>query len=72
MTTTSRDLLYDPYDPATILSPHALFRRMRDEAPLYYSEQYNFYAISRFAEPVIALPRVRSGVMPDLGGLFGS
>ncbi len=28
-------------------------------------------AISRFAEPVIALPRVRSGAMPDLGGLFG-
>ena len=28
-------------------------------------------ALSRFAEPVIALPRVKSGVTPDLGGLFG-
>jgi cytochrome P450 len=47
-TTTSSDLLYDPYDPETILNPHALFRRMRDEAPLYYSEPHDFYAISRF------------------------
>lgn len=28
-------------------------------------------AISRFAEPVIALPRVKSGAAPDLGSLFG-
>lgn len=47
-TATSSDLLYDPYDPETILKPHALFRRMREEAPLYYSEPYDFYAISRF------------------------
>lgn len=45
---TSNDLLYDPYDPATIRNPHSLFRRMRTEAPLYYSESYDFYAISRF------------------------
>jgi cytochrome P450 len=47
-TATSSDLLYDPYDTETILNPHPLFRRMRDEAPLYYSELYDFYAISRF------------------------
>jgi dethiobiotin synthetase len=28
-------------------------------------------AISRFAEPVIALPRARPGMAPDLGRLFG-
>ncbi len=28
-------------------------------------------AISRFTEPVIALPRTRPGAAPDLGGLFG-
>jgi len=28
-------------------------------------------AISRFTEPVIALPRTRPGTAPDLGGLFG-
>ena len=28
-------------------------------------------AISRFVEPVIALPRTRPGAAPDLGRLFG-
>ena len=27
---------------------HALFRRMRDEAPLYYNDKYGFYALSRY------------------------
>jgi cytochrome P450 len=49
-TATSRNLVYDPYDPDTIFSPHALFRRLRDEAPLYYSEQHDFYAVSRFED----------------------
>ena len=48
MTTTSADLRYNPYDSETILNPHPLFRRMREEAPLYFSEEFDFYAISRF------------------------
>jgi len=48
VTTTSADLLYNPYDHETIQNPHALFRRMREEAPLYYNEDLDFYAISRF------------------------
>jgi cytochrome P450 len=49
-TETSKDLVYDPYDPATIENPHPLFKRLRDEAPLYYSEQHDFYAVSRFED----------------------
>ena len=48
MATTSTDLVYDPYDRDTIFDPHALFRRLREEAPLYYSEAHDFYALSRF------------------------
>ena len=48
VTTTSADLRYNPYDSETILNPHPLFRRMREEAPLYFSEEFDFYAISRF------------------------
>ena len=44
------DLVYDPYDHQTIFDPHALFRRLRDEAPLYYSEQHDFFALSRFED----------------------
>jgi cytochrome P450 len=47
-TATSHDLVFDPRDHATIMSPHALFKRMRAEAPLYYSEAEDFYAVTRF------------------------
>jgi cytochrome P450 len=49
-TATSSDLVYDPYDPETIFDPHALFRRLRADAPLYYSEQHDFYALSRYED----------------------
>ena len=49
-TAATSELVYDPYDHDTIFNPHALFRRLRDEAPLFYSEQYDFYAISRFED----------------------
>jgi cytochrome P450 len=49
-TSTSNDLVYDPYDHDTIFNPHPLFRRLREGAPLYYSEQHDFYAVSRFED----------------------
>jgi cytochrome P450 len=39
-------LYYDPYDA----DPYAVWKRLRDEAPLYYNERYDFYALSRFAD----------------------
>lgn len=45
---TADDLVYDPYDVDVGRDPHALFRRMRDEAPLWYSEELDFWALSRF------------------------
>jgi len=48
------DLAYDPYDEAIDLDPHGIWRRLRDEAPLYYHEQYDFYALSRFADVMTA------------------
>ena len=49
-TAATGELVYDPYDHETIFDPHAVFRRLRDEAPLYHSEQYGFYAVSRFED----------------------
>jgi cytochrome P450 len=46
--TASGPLGYDPYDRETARNPHPLFRRLREEAPLYYSEQHDMYAVSRF------------------------
>lgn len=39
-----RDLIYDPYERDTALNPYPVFRRLRDEVPLYYSDQHAFYA----------------------------
>jgi cytochrome P450 len=41
---------YDPYDFEIDTDPYPVWRRMREEAPLYYNEKYDFYAVSRFAD----------------------
>jgi cytochrome P450 len=48
MTTTTTDVYYDPYDRDIDADPYPVYRRLREEAPLYYNEQYDFYAVSRF------------------------
>jgi hypothetical protein len=45
--TTARDLYYDPYDVEITADPYAILRRLREEAPLYYHEEHDFYALSR-------------------------
>jgi cytochrome P450 len=49
-TATKSELVYDPYDRETIRDPYAVFKRLRDEAPLYHNEEHGFYAVSRFAD----------------------
>lgn len=46
--TTDRDVYYDPYDFDIDTNPYPVWRKMRDEAPLYYNESHDFYALSRF------------------------
>ena len=41
-------IVYDPYDYAIDANPHPVWKRLRDEAPVYYNEQHDFYALSRF------------------------
>jgi cytochrome P450 len=49
MTATSdRGIYYDPYDFEIDDDPYPLWRRMREETPLYYNEKYDFFALSRF------------------------
>jgi cytochrome P450 len=50
MTATSPEpqLYYDPYDFDIDADPYPVWRRMRDEAPLYYNEKHDFFALSRF------------------------
>jgi len=49
MTTTSAsDLYYDPYDVDIDRDPYPTYRRLREEAPLYYNEPHDFFAVSRY------------------------
>ena len=44
------DVYYDPYDYAIDANPHPMWTRLRNEAPLYRNERYDFWALSRFAD----------------------
>lgn len=48
MTTT--EIYYDPFDFDIDDDPYPIWKRMRDEVPLYYNEKYNFYALSRYED----------------------
>lgn len=48
--TTEAAVYWDPYRPDFWMDPYPTFRRLRDEAPLYYNGQYDFYALSRFSD----------------------
>ncbi len=46
---------YDPYDIDINADPYPTFARLRDDAPIYYNEQYDFWALSRHADVERAL-----------------
>lgn len=50
------ELYYDPFDNDIDDDPYPIWKRMRDEAPLYHNEKYNFYALSRYEDVAPALP----------------
>jgi cytochrome P450 len=49
------DLYYDPYDVAIDADPYPVYRRLREEAPVYHNERRGFWGLSRFADVVAAL-----------------
>ena len=55
MTDTDADLYYDPYDFEIDADPYPVWKRLRDERPLYYNEKYDFFALSRFDDVERAL-----------------
>jgi cytochrome P450 len=50
------ELYYDPFDFGIDDDPYPLWRRMRAEAPLYFNEKFNFYALSRYDDVARGLP----------------
>ena len=51
MTTTSDTAVYfDPYDVDINADPYPVYERLREEAPAYYNDRYDFWALSRFED----------------------
>jgi cytochrome P450 len=47
---SSTDVYYDTYDVAINADPYPVYRRLREEAPVYYNETHDFFAVSHFAD----------------------
>ncbi len=45
---------FDPFSQTFFNDPYPLYRRLRDEAPVYVNERYGFWALSRFEDVVTA------------------
>lgn len=54
-TASTAEVYYDPYDFEIDNDPYPVWKRLRDEAPLYYNEKYDFYAVSRWDDVERAL-----------------
>jgi cytochrome P450 len=47
---STEPLIFDPYRVELRNDPYPTYKRLRDESPLYYNEEYDFYAVSRFED----------------------
>jgi len=50
MTSTHTDVHYDPFNFEIDSDPYPVWKRLREERPLYYNEDYDFYALSRYED----------------------
>ena len=81
---TKPKLVFNPVAQEYFDNPYEIYRRMRDEAPIYYDEEQDFYALTRHADVAAAfkdhesfssargcdLGMVRSGEVPQKSIIF--
>lgn len=81
---TKPKLVFSPVSAEYFANPYEVYARMREEAPLYYDEECDFYALTRHADVAAAfkdhesfssargcdLSMVRSGEVPQKSIIF--
>ncbi|MDT5097116.1 MAG: hypothetical protein QOC76_853 [Mycobacterium sp.] len=81
---TKPKLVFNPVSQDFFDNPYEIYRRMRDEAPIYYDEEEDFYALTQHADVAAAfkhhegfssargcdLGMVRSGEVPQKSIIF--
>ena len=50
----ANEIYYDPFDYEVDMDPHPVWKRMREEMPLYYNDKFDFYALSRYEDVMAA------------------
>jgi cytochrome P450 len=53
--TSEASAYFDPYDVDINADPYPSYRRLRDEAPIYHNDRYDFWALSRHEDVQKAL-----------------
>lgn len=51
---TTAAVLFDPFSEDFFSSPVETYRRMREDAPVYYNQEYDFYALTRHEDVAAA------------------
>ena len=68
---TTTDVYFDPYDVDINADPYPVYERLREDAPAYRNDRYDFWALSRHADVERALQdgySTGSGLGLGLGG----
>lgn len=47
---STNDVYYDTYDVGINADPYPVYRRLREEAPVYYNETHDFFAVSQYTD----------------------
>ena len=69
---TKAKLVFNPFSQDYFDDPYEMYRRMRDEAPVYYNEEHDFYALTRHEDVAAAFKdhetfSSRSGATSSVG-----
>ena len=48
------DVVYNPFDRTTVDNPYPIYKRLRDEAPVYHNAEIGFWALSRYDDVLAA------------------
>jgi cytochrome P450 len=84
MKMTTAKVVFDPFSEEYFNNPFDIYRRMREEAPLYYDEKEDFYALTRHEDVAAAfkdfetysssrgcdLAMVRVGIPPEMKSII--
>lgn len=55
MVVSNSDVYFDPYDVEINADPYPTYERLREEAPIYHNERYDFWALARHEDVQKAL-----------------